>query len=40
MLSVARHAARITDDKDRQEAETELLPENAVSENPAMVEHV
>lgn len=40
MLSVARHAARITDDKEHQDAETELLPEKAVSENPAMVQDV
>ncbi|MDE6135441.1 MAG: FtsW/RodA/SpoVE family cell cycle protein [Muribaculaceae bacterium] len=40
MLSVARHAARISDGKDRQKAERELLPEKAVSDNPAMVENV
>lgn len=37
MLSVARHAVRITDTREQAREETALLPEQAVSDNPAMV---
>lgn len=36
MLSVARHAVRITDDKAEQRKETESLPEDARSVNPVL----
>lgn len=37
MLSVARHAVRVTDTRDQARQETDLLPNIAVSDNPAMV---
>ena len=36
MLSVARHAVRITDTKADQRKETESLPEDARAENPML----
>lgn len=36
MLSCARHAARVTDDKARQRQETESLPEDARAVNPVL----
>ena len=36
MLSVARHAVRITDTKAEQRQEQEILPEDSVSVNPAI----
>lgn len=37
MLSVARHAVRVTDTGDQARQETDLLPNTAVSDNPTMV---
>lgn len=38
MLSVARHAVRITDTRADAKQETAILPDSAVSDNPAMVD--
>lgn len=40
MLSVARHATRVTDSRAEQRIEQDLLPEDAVSVNPAISQNV